>query len=526
MRAAPILERLKAWDQGEPSPVGSTLLWPRAEAKERLVIAFVRMGGESSPWGVALGAPDGEPLFFSAPEPRNTDQHAAFARRFSRKILEHVSHPTVCSDVERASYLADRSVLGAAVKKRQLWAPGPTHLDMLHFLDFRYTLATTGSEEQLRDVRALGRTVGWLFREATRPGQVRVHDTTARLRQAFTFPAEPPRQAHLGFLLAWLSSSGTREDRLLAARKAEADSVSASLDPEYEREHLVSLVEQWNAARASPDLAAPIAAKIHEKLVPELDRRWRLTVDAMRLLDADPRPDNPQLGPVVDLGASEFFFQYWQQEAKALDPMLPPEERKHLGSHPETDFAPAKAARRYFMHLHAFEVAQAELVHGDLTLVEQAIDGGNGFRGVIRKVTKDGPTKSAPTLWTIDTRVDDSLRLREESSVCQIGARKRVGRIRTVATSEKTRTIVIEIVAGKTKRALPDQPDCDDAKALEGREVTFLDDAGSGLSFKKAGKVGEPDGPGAWLTHAAPLPEPSPPVRIRPDLVSFVKSLH
>jgi hypothetical protein len=526
MKTNPILERLKAWDQGEPVPTGSTLPWPRAEDQDRLVLAFVRMGGESSPWGVAVGSPGGNPAIFSVPEPRNPDQHAAFVRRFARELLDHLHHPTSCSPFDRASYLADRSTLAAIVRKRQLWTPGPTHLAMLHFLDFRYTLATTGSDDLLREVRALGRAAGWLFRESTRPGQVRVHDATARLRQAFTFPAEPPRQAHLGFLLAWLSAPGTREDRSLAARQAESESISVSLDPDYEREHLVPLVTQWNAARSSPEEATELAGKIHEKLAPELERRWRLTVKAMRLFDDDPRPDNPQLSPIIDLGADDFFFQYWQKEARGLDQTLPAEERKYLVSHPETDFIPATAARRYFTHLHAFELAAENLIHGDDTLVEQAIDAGKGFRGRIHQVLKDGANKASATLWVVQTPTDDSLRLREESSVCQIGARKRIGRIRSIKTDGKTRSIVMEIIAGKTRKAEPGQPDCDDAKALEGREVIFVDDAGAGLSSKKASKVTDADGPGAWLTHAAPLPEPSPLVRVRSDLVDLVKSLH
>jgi hypothetical protein len=526
VKATSLLERLKAWDQGHPTPIGTTLLWPRAEAKDRLVVAFVRMGGESSPWGVALGRPDGNPSFFTVPEPRNADHHAAFAQQFTRTLLEHLEHPSFCTPEELVRYVVDRGALAAAVLRRQLWLPGPTHTAMLHFLDFRYTTAATGEESLLRDIRSLGRAAGWLFRESTRPGQVRVHDATARLRQAFSFPAEPPRQAHLGFLLAWLSKHGSREDSLAAARLAEASSVSVTLDPEYEKEHLAGLVERWNTARRENKPTDQLTLQIHAKLVPELERRWRLTVEAMRLLDADPRPDNPQLPPVLDLGADEFFYQYWNVEKKGLRPDLSPEERRYLVSHPESDFYPAKAANRYFMHLHAFELAQSELVHGDPTLIEQAIDAGNGFRGVIRKVTKDTSVKPAKIFWTLETRTDDSFRLREDSKICQAGARKRIARIVRIDSGARIRTIEIEITDGKTKRSVPGHPDANNASALEGQEVLFLDDAGYGLSQQKAFRVFDADGPGAWLTHAAPLPEPSPPVRIRSDLLSFVKSLH
>jgi hypothetical protein len=48
------LDRLRAWSDGAPSPLGTTLPWPRSDDENRLILAFVRMGGESSPWGVAL----------------------------------------------------------------------------------------------------------------------------------------------------------------------------------------------------------------------------------------------------------------------------------------------------------------------------------------------------------------------------------------------------------------------------------------------------------------------------------------
>lgn len=525
MTSGLLFDRLRAWDQGAPVARGSSLLWPRAEAPQRLVIAFVRMGGESLPWGVAIGHPDEPaPRCFSVPEPRNPDQHAKFVQLFANEVLQHVINPTACSSADWERHLAKREELFKDVRLRQLWVPGPTHLDMLHFLDFRYTLARTGDEGTLKKVRPLGRAMGWLFRESTRPGQVRVHDATARLCQSYTFPAEPTRQAHLGYLLGWLSE-GSRDERLAAARAAEALSASTSLDPTFEHEELADLVARWNALRARPEEAETVAAQIHEKLVPELERRWRHTVRAIELLDADERPSNPQLDTVLTLGQDEFYYQYWLHEARALDETLTPEERRVLGSHPESDFAPPKAANRYFMHLHSLELSESELKHGDSALLEQALDMGNGFRGIIREVWRESKGRSAPTFWRIETSADDSLRLREESKVCQVGAKKRIGQIQSIKTQGNTRSIVIEITDGTTKRALPNEPLPDDAAALVGRELTFVDDSGTGISLRKSMRVWRTDGPGSWLTHATPSPEPSPPVTIRSDLIAFVKSL-
>ncbi len=518
------LDRLRAWSDGAPSPLGATLPWPRSDDESRLILAFVRMGGESSPWGVAVGRPDTGPSFYSCPEPRNVDNHAAFVHHLHGPLLAHLRHPVHFSPKERDAFLETPAGLAVLTKARQVWVPGSTHLDMLHFLDFRYTLAATGDEARLAELRAIGRTCGYLFRESTRPGQVRVHDTTARLRQVFAFPAEQPRQAHLGFLLAWLKAEGSTEDLLASARQAEAASVGATLDPDYEEENLVELVEQYNHAKGDAGETERLARAVHEALVPELERRWRLTLEAMRLLEADPRPDNPQLKPVVDLGEEEFFYQYWSPEAKGLDQSLSPEERRFLVKHPESDFRPVSAARRYFAHLHAYELAGAELVHGDPALVEQALDAGEAFRGVVRQVRKGGKGEGGP-FWAIECRADDSLRLREESKICLAGVRKRTAVIRSIASQGDVRRIAIEITGGKTKRGLPDQPNADDAAALEGTTVTFVDDAGAGLSQQKMFRIGNADGPGAWLTHSAPPPEPSPATTTRPDLLGFVRSL-
>ncbi len=516
-----LVDRLKAWEQGAPLPTTETLPFPRVPDAERLVIAFVRMGGESVPWGVAIGRPDQAPKVFTAPDPRNRDAHAELVRAFAETLLAHVGHPRY-SDVSTSTGTpSEQPFPSQSLRLRQLWTPGPTHVEMLHLLDYRYTLAATGDDASLKVLRAFGRAVGWLFRESTRPGQVRVHDATARLRGAYVFPAEPARQSHLGYLLAWLGD-GTGSERDARARIAERSSVGVTLSPEFERDTLEPLVRAFHDAKGTDRTSH--AKAIHDALAPELTARWMLTVEALRALDADPRSSNPQLGPVLDLGAEECQFQYWRHEAQGLREDLSPEERRSLGAHPETDFAPARAAARYFQHLHAYEVAANELVHGDRVLLERSLDAGDGFTGTIAAVGRENNAKSGPVRWTIRCAPDETLRLREESKVCLVGARKRVGSIVSVEATADARVLVVELDGGLTKRAEPSIPDADNPQWV-GREVTFLDRGAVGISQRKSFNVHSADGPGAWLTHAAPLPEPSPVGIVRPDLVDLVKGL-
>lgn len=540
MTASETLARLKAWGAGQPSAASATLPWPRAADDDILVMAFVRMSGESSPWGVMVGRPHETPLCLTLPEPRNVDAQASFLRTFGPKVLAHLLHPATLSDAERAGYAAHPEALQKAISRRQIWLPGNSHVDMLHFLDFRFTLARTGDEAQLKELRAAGRACGWLFREAHRPGQIRVFEATSRLQQSYVFPAEPPRQAHLGYLLAWLNPEGDRDSRMAAAGLAETLSVGTTLDPDLERDRLEPLVTSWNsadrdltAARAAPATDAEctkLAAKrealttqIHEVLTPELKRRWDLTVQALRKLQHDERIDNPQLDLVLQLGVDEFQSQFWDDEARAYDASLPIESRRPFGSHPETDWEPSKAAFRYFMHLHAYELVNAELVHGDPALVERAIDSGSAFRATITRVEDEGTGRAMKAVWVMQSSSDDSLRLREESSVCIVGARKRKGKIRSIDADGGVRTVVVEIVDGKTGKSVPDGIAADDP-SLVGREVVWIDAAGAGLSHQKTFKL-KGSGPGAWLTHSTPAPVRAPEGAVRPDLLAYVRTL-
>jgi len=513
-------DRLRAWDAGAPLPRGHTLSWPRAHDADRLVVAFVRMGGESAPWGVAVGPPDEAPQIFIAAEPRNADEHAAFIAQLGPALLDHLDHPRALTAAAREALLHDDAPLRARVRTRQLWMPGPSHVEMLHFLDYRYTLAKKGDPAQLPLLRQTGRAAGWLFRESTRPGQVRVLDATARLQEAFTFPVEPVRQAHLGHLLAWLESPGDRDARIDAAERAEQLAVGVTLDPRFERDVLQPLLERYHATRDTLAQHIQAAFLVHNALQPELLRRWKLTVRAMRRLDADPRPSNPQLGPVLDLGASEFAFAWWQGEARGLDESLDDEARRAFVTHPETDRSPARAAQRYFSYLHAWELSQAELVHGDPARIEAAVAAGNGFTGVVKAVQAP---RGAPVTWTVEAPRDASLRLRAESTVCLAGFPKRTAKVLDLEAEGSLRTITLQFPASRSARAADPWPPGD--PRWQGETVTLLESVVSGISLRKARRVHKVEGPGTWLTHATPLPEATPAPPARTDLVAFLRGL-
>ncbi len=76
------------------------------------------------------------------------------------------------------------------------------------------------------------------------------------------------------------------------------------------------------------------------------------------------------------------------------------------------------------------------------------------------------------------------------------------------------------------KRARPeDGAPAADAPSLQGTELTLIDAGVVGISKRKSMRVWDASGPGAWLTHAAPPPEPSAHPPIESDLVALVEKL-
>ena len=517
MRTSGVLQRIDAWRAGAPIERGEALPWPKVDDGERLIVAFLRMAGEARPWGIAAGRPGEEPTVLTAAEPRDAGELAKLALAFGAILLPHVPHPEHAGSPEAP-------MSGEAAARRQLWMPGPTHVEMLHLLDYRFSRANAREDTDARALSKIGRACGWLFRESTRPGQVRVLDATATLREAFAIPAEDVRQQHLGFLLAWLTATGPREARVEAARLAEAESVGVTMHPAYEEEHLVPLVAAWNASRDDLARQAELAARIRDALVPELVRRFRLTERALRVLEGGKRQANPKLDTVLALGAEELVWQYWAREQKAAEPVTDPDAPRFLGDHPETDFLPTQAAARFFAHAHAEEITTATLLHGDRHLVDAAIDAGDAVEGVIARVTNEGTGRASVPVWAVVASADRPLRLREESHVCVVGLQGRTGKIRAISVDGGRRTLDVEIDGWKRARPEDGAPAADAAE-LQGTRVVLANAGVVGISKRKSMAVWDASGPGAWLTHAAPPPEPSPPAPVDADLVDLVEKL-
>ena len=156
-----MVRRLRAWHLGEPLTRGQTIHTATAARNDRLLLAFVKMGGETRPWAIAWKSGSKRLEFRFVPEPRFRAGVDAMATELGPVLAEHLQHPDLAgTEAAEASDLAPL---------RQIWVPNRSHIDMLHH--FGYTYPHRKKErEHAEELRLLGRTALYVFLESERPG--------------------------------------------------------------------------------------------------------------------------------------------------------------------------------------------------------------------------------------------------------------------------------------------------------------------------------------------------------------------
>jgi hypothetical protein len=491
-----IVRKLRAFDTGRPLPSAETLHFQIADENDTLVVAFLRMGGESRPWGVAYGPPDAAPTILTVPDGRRRDDVAQMIGPFADTILEHLRCPGW--SIDEPGGTPDLAPL------RQVWLPNPSHLEMFDHLAHAYTFTKWGAELQPK-LNAFGRACGWLFREAQRPGQQHVRVATDALRSAYTFPAEDTRQGHLGYLLAWLTTNGDRDKRLQAASQAERSSIATNLDPDVERS-IEDTVDSWGKAdRAGKKAFATKSAKaVRSALAPELKRRVDLTVAALELLRGDSRRVNAGVQELVEAALDEQWYQHTRIELK----LGSADDGPWFVPSVETDRHPAAAASRYLVHEASKALFESVLVHDDAELLAEVIASGDGFRGKVVRVANEGEGAKKVPVWWVETPFPIVTRLRPGSGVCVVGLPRRTATVRSLETTVtggycfelEITNLKKEIKAGIGRDSIPPVD-----KQWIGEEIAFVSASGDGISRAKSFAVWKAkEGPGAWLTHSRP----------------------
>ncbi len=415
------IRRIRAWHEGRPLPRGEKVNVHVGDDDEILVLSFVRMGGESSPWAVALGRPHEEPSLHAVPDPRDRDMVADMMVEVGRILLAHFRHPGFAPDVDEAM---------SVYEYRQLWVPGVSHLDMLHSIALSYA-RTKWQRPDVDVLRALGNLANCLFVEAQRPGQQTVIVASQALTTAYDYPSSPVRQAHLGHLLAWMGREKSRDTRSRAATLAEASSVATTLDPEFERSELESLVETWNAPPREQRVSKGrrVARRIHEVLAGQLVHRHSLVVRAIEKLRRDPRGANPGLVDLVRLGTDKFTRLWWDQVLREISD--DPNERPFWPGL-RGDVGARQAAFAYQQRVAASRHAMHHLVHGDRSLQEEELLRGHGVRAKVVSVDASG------TRWTLVHDFPALPDIKVGGSLAIAGAPKLQVKVRSVSVDDRT----------------------------------------------------------------------------------------
>jgi hypothetical protein len=487
-----LVRRLRAWNVGAPIARGQTVHTAVSDPENRFLLAFVRMGGESRPWGVAWKKGTNPVKFRSIGEPRTRAFVDEMLVELSHELAEHLGHP-MFAEVLHPSEIGQPE-FGSLP---QVWVPNSSHIDMLHFLAYAY-IRRKGESEDDAALRMLGRVSLHLFLESRRPGQQIIIDASSALRSAYDFPCEDARQAHLGLLIAWLENRGERDKGLQAALEAERLPVAISLDPELERNPLSDLVDRYNQTRTGWGKGdKKIEKQIHDVLSLELDRRIGLVKAAIEHIENDERDYNEGLEVLLKTTSDQLYWGLLRAEDAAFAA-----DKEPFAADPETDRDPRSATFRYFMNAAAQDRERNALIHFDRELEAEAINDGAAFRGIITTVSDEGNGRKTIPVWTVVDQTPGSLSLRQHDKVCVVGFPKRTGVVREIAPlSDGSLEVTVEITGMKTANSenWPHRMAGADQSWL-GIAVTLIGTSFADMTENKARKALSRDSsPGDWM---------------------------
>ena len=489
MTVLEVARRLRAVEAGEPMARYDTIHHAVATPEHTLLVAFVRMAGESRPWGIAWGQPGDAPAVRSVPDGRVRDDVAEIAADFGEVLLGHLRvHNWTYDPVPRDAKADDL---------RQVWLPNGQHVAILHQLEYAYAQTKFGGADR-ETLNALGRLAGWLFRESARRGTQHVVDASAALRDAYAFPAQDARQAHLGFLLAWLRTKGNGRDRAAAAELAERDPVSPTMAPSVDRDELAPLLEKRQSRRRADKDTAPLDDQVATILHRELHYRWKQLDHAYEVLRSSDRPVNPGVAGLVASAVEEFYWRVQAPELKIADPT----QGSAYVPHPETDFHGSAAASNYLRFGAADERFVNLLIHDDESLFRESLRDGRAMQGTVLGVRDEGSGRSIVPIWVVELDVDAPRRIREGGRVVPRGGPGHYAVVRVLEQDERGVRVELEWQGRKTM-PVPTGPH---AKPVSdewvGLEVGFVASDAADLTLRRSQRVWRAaDGPGAWLTH-------------------------
>lgn len=490
-----VVRRLRAFEEAKPLPRYETLHTKRSP--EAFLVAFVRMGGETRPWSIAWGKPGEEPSFSSVSDPRNREAVEQMVESFAQDLLAHFriegfsSEPILEEDLEGEA----QSVL--VQNAPQIWLPGPSHLDMIHYLSYAYWRVRE-DDDRTSPIHALSRFCGWLFRENSSMGQQTIIDASKAVRDAYVFPTDDFSLTHLGAQRVWLKAKGGYKQKLLASRESAKNLLGITLDPSVEVELQKLLAE--NRKEKNNDSNDSSSVLVTSELWEETMRRWHALEAAFFTLEEDERRENKGVEELALDSLQRFYYNFQRHELRISNPDLGPA----FTPHPETDHHGSTAASAYYLLEAADSKFLPTLVHDDKELLNESLADGHSIRGQVTKVLVEVNGRATDISWTIRCYAADDFRMRSGEYLSPLGNKsQQVKTVNVEFVTEYQVEVTMQWGTGKTLPVGVEGAEKPDSESWQGQVVTFVPFDNSSFDKQASQAVwNSREGSGSWLTHS------------------------
>lgn len=479
--ARQVVRKLRAFQSGHALPKYSTILTHLPEAPAFL--AFVRMSGETRPWGIAFGTEETGPKIYAAVDGRDREQIQSSLEEFSIDFINYFQ-------VENFTFEPITKDNLHLDTPPQLWLPNSSHVDMLHFVNYMYWKPRTDDEMDTYRT-TLSRLSGWLFRESKLKGQQLVIDSAACLRENFVFPVDDVTISNPAVALEWLTPRDSIQDQLQNTRTYAEDAAGTTLQPEVEK-----LLEPLLKKKENNEFEIGLV------ITAELERRWSLALNAFQALNKDSRPSNPGSLVLLEESLKRYVdgFQY-SERRKSENPGEPT-----FTPHPETDNHGSAAAAAYFDLQGAESKYLPALIHSDEELLKDAIFSGHAISGnVVRVFSEQTGVRSKEIYWVFRVEARDDFRIREGERLAPMGDPGHSVKVVSVEFFDETRIdLVLHWKNRKTMELTSGPALVPVDNAWESEKIYFVPVDSSEFSKQSRKKVWKArEGVGSWLTHGS-----------------------
>lgn len=423
------VKKIRAYEKGKPLPRREKKMVRVLPDNQTVYLSFIRMGGESLPWGISWSKGLGKAQTLAIPDPWDLNELPEMLKTFEAEISKILNHPSISQDA-RPDF--------------QIIVPNHSHLEMMQNIAFRFTYAKRGDDDHRETLNRLGRIFTFFTLEAQRPGQQLVIVASELLKEHYTFPADNLRQGHLGFLLALLKTKGTLSAKYAAGKIAETSAVGITMNPEVEQ-ILEPMMEELKDAKRIKD---PKTYKLlGDKIIPiietELLSRIDLAKSAISFFREDERVHNE--GTTVLWNDTNYQINNYYKQEVAL-------KNGDIGyfKSPWTDRDPYNAAIAYNEREHDEDKYLYALLPHDKEIQGELISSGDALIGKLIKIEHiSNPTamraSTTMVVWVIETDLDQPLRIREKGDIAAIGHPRLNGYILSIETNGKKKIIRVRM---------------------------------------------------------------------------------